>query len=226
MEVIEKMKEKNQQNLEELVNALKGDKQNILHLILVLIIIINDLINKSNRLLVAQQNYYDVFDHLAAAGVEHVRGDMFISVPKADAIFMKNSDVSVFNSLGIKSSLVRAPKILLVIWYVPPYGWFIIIMNGLSKGNHGPSACGGVIRMCHKFLHGCFAMPLGCRTAFFSELMAIILAIKIASNKGWNKVWIESDSLSAINCFQNDDFLPHWELYSHWMDCKFRLRNM
>ncbi|KAK1553977.1 hypothetical protein Q3G72_006022 [Acer saccharum] len=137
-----------------------------------------------------------------------------------------NSDVSVFISLGIKPSLVRASKILPVIWSVPPYGWFKINTDGLSKGNPGQSACGGIIRICHGVFHGCFAMPLGSRTTFFFELMAIILAIEIASKKGWNNVWIESDSLSAINCFQSNDFLPYWELYSRWMDCKFRLHNM
>ncbi|KAK0603265.1 hypothetical protein LWI29_003154 [Acer saccharum] len=94
------------------------------------------------------------------------------------------SDMLVFNSLGIKPSLVRAPKILPIIWSVPPYGWFKINTDGFSKGNPGQSACGGVIHMCHRVFLGCFAMPLGCRTAFFSELMVIILAIEIVSKKG------------------------------------------
>ncbi|KAK1589221.1 hypothetical protein Q3G72_031672 [Acer saccharum] len=134
-----------------------------------------DLVTNANHVVGFYSNLYN--SPHQPSGIE----DMCSVIPKL-VLSDKNDDL--ISILGIKPSLVRAPKILPVIWSVPPYGWFKINTDGFSKGNPGQSACGGVIRMCHRVFLGCFAMPLGCRTAFFSELMVIILAIEIVSKKG------------------------------------------
>lgn len=52
--------------------------------------------------------------------------------------------------------------------------------DGLSKGNPGLAAAGGLFRDYSGACYGCFAAPLGFQTSFYAEIMAIILAIEYA----------------------------------------------
>jgi ribonuclease HI len=50
-------------------------------------------------------------------------------------------------------------------------------------------------------------------------------AIEIAHLKGFQNVWLESDSQLVILAFKSISVIP-WSLRNRWYNCIFRLRNM
>lgn len=56
---------------------------------------------------------------------------------------------------------------------------------------------------------GGFGTPLGHNTAFFAEVMAVILVIDNAFDRGWFKFWSESDSMLAVQLLLKPSLHPH-----------------
>ncbi|MCI69340.1 ribonuclease H protein, partial [Trifolium medium] len=56
--------------------------------------------------------------------------------------------------------------------------------NDASKGNPGPSACGGIFRDNQANDLGCFASNLGVSDVFSAELIGAIIAIEIIGKDG------------------------------------------
>ncbi|MBT0984702.1 hypothetical protein KJ032_27155, partial [Salmonella enterica subsp. enterica serovar Typhimurium] len=55
-------------------------------------------------------------------------------------------DKQLLVSFGISIESWKAPSIVLVLWHPPPIPWVKLKMDGLTKGNLGHAACGGVFR--------------------------------------------------------------------------------
>lgn len=53
-------------------------------------------------------------------------------------------DIDIMNSIGLPSSVGRAPKVLILNWKPPELGCVKANSDGLSKGNPGSAAAGGV----------------------------------------------------------------------------------
>ncbi|KAJ4723364.1 Ribonuclease H [Melia azedarach] len=49
--------------------------------------------------------------------------------------------------------------------------------------------------------------------------MAVILAIELAFDKGWNHLWLESDSFLVIHLLLNKSLRPPWSLHNRWLNC-------
>lgn len=137
-----------------------------------------------------------------------------------------STDSFILNKIGIPVHLCRAPKVYNVIWKKPTFPWLKVNTDGLSKGNPGLAAAGGIFRDCLGVCHGCFAEPLGIQTSFFAELMAIVLAIEIAVHRGWSSIWLECDSLSAVYCLNNSSFSLPWQIRVRWFNCMTKLKSM
>ncbi|XP_031264859.1 uncharacterized protein LOC116123192 [Pistacia vera] len=54
---------------------------------------------------------------------------------------------------------------------------------------------------------------LGIWSAFFAEMLAVIIVIEIASSKEWLSVWLDCDSVSVVYCLLNPNYQPPWKLY-------------
>ncbi|KAK9282908.1 hypothetical protein L1049_011133 [Liquidambar formosana] len=134
------------------------------------------------------------------------------------------SDLLVLHSLGVSAIPKKAPIVSEVCWH-PPI-WLKLNTDGLAKGNPGPTVAGGVFRNCRGFVKGIFSFNIGIQSAFYAELLAVILGIEQAWDKGWFQIWLESDSLSVIQCLSNPDFTPPWSLRVRWQNCKTYLRRM
>ncbi|KAL0307928.1 UNVERIFIED_CONTAM: Retrovirus-related Pol polyprotein from transposon RE2 [Sesamum calycinum] len=93
----------------------------------------------------------------------------------------------------------KAPVIHSIQWQPPPPGWMKVNTDGCSRGQPGPSSCGGIFRNCRGFVHGCFALSLGSGFAYQAEWVGVMTAIAIAHSKGWKYLWIESDSTYAVS---------------------------
>ncbi|KAJ4715617.1 Ribonuclease H [Melia azedarach] len=122
------------------------------------------------------------------------------------------SDRDTLAELKIPWKLTKAPKSLILVWHAPPIGWIKVNTDGMAKGNPGSSACGGVFRDCDGAFLGGYGLALGHQTAYYSEIMGVILAIELAFARGWGKLWLESDSLSTIQLLISDSLLPSWNL--------------
>jgi len=59
------------------------------------------------------------------------------------------------------------------------------------------ATCGGIFRDYRTAIKGCLSVSLGRHTALEAELFSTANAIKIAQNKKWWSLWIESDSTSV-----------------------------
>lgn len=120
----------------------------------------------------------------------------------------------------------RAPKVVSVFWHPPLIPWVKINMDGLAKGNPGEAACGAVFKGFNGAFKGCFAMSLGLHSSFYAEIFGVIVAIEEAANRGWQYVWLESDSIVALSCLQNPRFTPPWCIRNRWINFCSLIKNM
>ncbi|KAJ0087757.1 hypothetical protein Patl1_33010 [Pistacia atlantica] len=120
----------------------------------------------------------------------------------------------------------KSPKTRLVVWHPPFPSWIKVNTDGLSKGNPGLSACGGVFRSDSCDFLGGFAVSLGAHSAYYAELMAVFLAIHIAHSNGWRKLWLESDCLIVVRAIQSRKLDPPTQLRKLWNDCLRKIDSM
>lgn len=52
-----------------------------------------------------------------------------------------------------------------------------------------------------------------------------MFSVEIASKKGWNNLWLETDSQLVVLAFK-DSLLVPWKLQNHWKNCISLVRNM
>jgi ribonuclease HI len=97
--------------------------------------------------------------------------------------------------------------------------WKCWLINGVACGGgtstnmseKNMAACGGIFRDSSAATLGCFARNLGVTYAFYAELIGVMMAIEIATLKGWPLLWIETDSIMVTLAFKNATMLP-WHL--------------
>lgn len=70
------------------------------------------------------------------------------------------------------------------------------------------TSCGAIFCDYSANFLGGFSSNLRYSSVLHTESMTIIIAIEALDNKGWNSIWIESDSQVAIRAFMNKDILP------------------
>lgn len=118
----------------------------------------------------------------------------------------KNVKCSISDFILIKAFKVniRPPKhhdIIEVIWTLSALDWIKVNIDGASIGNLGSSSYGGIFINKHEDHLGSFVIPLGQANVFSAELNVIMYIIKIVSQRGWNKLWIECDFKYALVAF-------------------------
>ncbi|KAL6176156.1 hypothetical protein ACLB2K_052791 [Fragaria x ananassa] len=135
-------------------------------------------------------------------------------------------DSQLLLSLGVQpvSRKVVAPR--LVLWHSSVFPWIKLNTDGLAKGNPGPVACSGAFRVANGHYIGGYYLGLGQQSAFFSELMGVIIGIEIAFQMGWHCLWLECDSTSVLACIASSSFAPPWPLRIAWLNCLSHIRLM
>ncbi|MCH92420.1 ribonuclease H protein [Trifolium medium] len=88
------------------------------------------------------------------------------------------TDFQILKFFNVTIHHSKAPKIIEVLWTPPLQGWLKCNTDGSSLGNPGLAASAGIFRNFKGENVGCFAMNIGIATAFYAELMAVILAIE------------------------------------------------
>ncbi|KAK2443533.1 hypothetical protein QL285_014623 [Trifolium repens] len=86
-------------------------------------------------------------------------------------------------------------RLTLTIW------WYKANTDGFFVAN--TAACGGLFRY-HRADHvGSFAQNIDNGSVLHVEIAAIIIALERAAAHAWQRIWIESDSGSALSAFAN-----------------------
>lgn len=79
-------------------------------------------------------------------------------------------------------------------WLPTLCGWFKCNTDGVARVSLGHAAAGGIFRDYRGAILGCFSSYFGISIALHTELNAAVIAIEIAYQKGWLKLWLECDS--------------------------------
>lgn len=111
-----------------------------------------------------------------------------------------------------------AHRIKEVTWQTPFFNWVKCNIDGASNGNPGPSSCGGTFKNNDADFLGAFALNMGISTSLCAELHSAIIAIEIAFNRGWNHLWLETDSMLVTLAFKSKSVVP-WQLRNIWENC-------
>lgn len=112
----------------------------------------------------------------------------------------------------------KAPIIKQVDWHPPFVGWIKCNSDGASRGNPGISACGVIFRYKKGVILGCFSYSIGVSSSFYAELMAAMIAIELAWDKGWRKLWLECDSTMVLKALSSFTLVP-WKIRNRWLKC-------
>ena len=115
-------------------------------------------------------------------------------------------DVALLNSLRIPPSYRRVKDIVPVTWQPPSITWVKANTDGSVIGSN--SSCGGLFRDHLGAFLGGFSSNIGVGTVFEAELTGLMLAIKYAASHNWSRLWLESDSSSAVLAFKNHETIP------------------
>ena len=109
------------------------------------------------------------------------------------------SDSAFLEKFSIASHRRKYKDIILVLWKSPSSPWLKVNTDGLVVD--GLAACGGIFRDPLGTFLGAFTCNIGIASVFHAEILAFILAMKHAAQRGWRNLWLESDSTSALMIF-------------------------
>ncbi|CAJ2660415.1 unnamed protein product [Trifolium pratense] len=112
----------------------------------------------------------------------------------------------------------NAPVIKEVWWHPPLYNWVKCNTDGSALGNPGIASCGGLFRDYTATFLGGFSINIGNSYALHAELIGVMNAIEVAHSKGWNYLWLESDSQLVNLAFKSSLIVP-WKLRNRWFNC-------
>ncbi|OVA10603.1 Ribonuclease H domain [Macleaya cordata] len=101
-------------------------------------------------------------------------------------------------------------------WIPPPPETIMICYDGASRGNPGNGGASVIFRDSECACLGALSAGLGFSTNFSTEILAIIIVLHQAAERGWRKVWIVSDSAAAIKAFNHDN-IP-WFMKAKWQN--------
>ncbi|KAF6158195.1 hypothetical protein GIB67_014989 [Kingdonia uniflora] len=116
---------------------------------------------------------------------------------------MANSclELSIVAALGVPIKARPLPRIQSTTWALPRYQEVKINCGAAAIGATGKAGVGAAARNHLGDVLGVLTKGLGNTTLFFSECEAILGAIDWAVQNNWKKIWIESDSQTAISDF-------------------------
>ena len=135
-------------------------------------------------------------------------------------------DWTIILNLGVPDCYLRAPSIKEVYWDFCSRGWIKCNIDGSAHSSPGMVGCDGIFRTCHGFTKCCFSKGIGIRFAFEAEMLAFVTAINKAVEFNWSNIWIESDSMSIVNLYNNGTGKIPWILRNKWLEAIRKARRM
>lgn len=96
-------------------------------------------------------------------------------------------DFQILKALRVNGKVNNAHSIREVIWSPPLCNWDKCNSDGSARGSPGHAASGGIFRGSKGEISGCFSSYIGISFALNAELVATMLAIELASQRGWHR---------------------------------------
>jgi len=125
-------------------------------------------------------------------------------------------DVDLLDAFLVPPLYKRVADIITVVWKPPTITW--VKANTDDSVVNLNAACGGIFRDFRGTFLGGFASNLGDCSVFEAELSGLMIAMEFAALYNWPRVWLESDSSSAIQAFKSPSIIP-LRLRNRWHNC-------
>lgn len=123
-------------------------------------------------------------------------------------------DLAICHRLGVPG-VPKPPKIAMVVrWLPPPPGCYKLNVDGSSENGHIYACC--VIRNSLGFFVTAFSVCLGTGIALDAEVLAGMHGVIFAKARGWNSLWLETDSVLAKKILTVDGKLIQWRIRPAW----------
>ncbi|XP_057779773.1 uncharacterized protein LOC130998369 [Salvia miltiorrhiza] len=131
---------------------------------------------------------------------------------------MKNSwaDLRILRNIGIKGRAAPPSNFINVYWWPPSGDWIKVNTDGSALGTPGKIAAGGVFRDKFSLVRGCFHINGGIGYAFEVELLVVITALRLAHDRNWHYLWIESDSTYIVQLLHSRSLSVPWRFLAAW----------
>ena len=98
--------------------------------------------------------------------------------------------------------------------------------DGRSMGTPSPGAVAGEFRNSRGIVIGCFNYKITRCYAFEAELLAAILTISFAHNRGCRALWLETDSTYVEGLLMSRSELVPWIYRNRWLSVLQMLESM
>ncbi|CAL0329544.1 unnamed protein product [Lupinus luteus] len=118
------------------------------------------------------------------------------------------TEFKILRFFNISSYIAAPPSIKEIICQHPSVGWVKINSDGAAKGFPGHSGGGFICRDDNGNVLHCMATYFGIKDPLYAEIKTVVLAIELASKKGWNSVWLELDSAITVDLFNGKGVVP------------------
>ncbi|GAU40207.1 hypothetical protein TSUD_397340 [Trifolium subterraneum] len=123
----------------------------------------------------------------------------------------------ILKAFNVNVHLPKASAIKEVLWQPPLYNWVKCNTDGPALGRPGLASCGALFRDYTATFLGGFSINIGNSYALHAELISVMNAIEIAHSKGWNNLWLKSDSKLVNIAFKTSHIVP-WKLQNRWFN--------
>ncbi|XP_043701064.1 uncharacterized protein LOC122651645 [Telopea speciosissima] len=122
------------------------------------------------------------------------------------------------------SAIPKDRRIREVQWRKPDEHWMKLNIDGYSIGNPGNSSAVGILRNYEGEPKGSFAQFLGVSTNFIAEILTFFLGVKMAKEKGIQRLWIESDAQAVVTSIRSSKIL--WLFKQSWLEVAGYLKDI
>jgi hypothetical protein len=126
------------------------------------------------------------------------------------------ADVAILDQFFISPTYRRFKDIIPVFWKAPTFPWVKANTDGSVKNLL--AACGGIFRDYRGTFLGGFASNIGGGSVYDAKILGLILAMEFAIAHNWTRVWLETDSSSAVTAFHKPSLVPIC-LRNRWHNC-------
>lgn len=151
-----------------------------------------------------------------------------VSLSASNSKLAASSSMTEFTFLKAFNCKINPPKhsnIKEVIWHPPILNWIKCNCDGAALGSPGLSSCGGVFRNSQALFLGGFAEGLSIGNSLIAELSGVMRTIEIAKQRGYSRLWIETDSKLAVLAFKSSNLIP-WKIRNRWDNCMEYISNI
>lgn len=130
----------------------------------------------------------------------------------------------IFTFLSLSPLRLQAPHFIPINWEPPPINWVKINTDG-SFHNPNRAGFGGIFRGARPSFLGAFSCKADVLSAIEVEILAVIEAVRVAWNKHWSNLWLETDSSLVVHYFKAPHLVP-WRFKTSWANCLHIVRKL